>query len=143
MYLLGGIVLYSSFFAKGGPAKSGWTAYVPLSELQFSPGHGQDLWILSLHVLAISSFAGAVNFIATIHNMRAPGMTWTRMPLFVWSIEVYAGLLVVILPVIGAGLTMLLLDRRWGRTSSSPTRAGTRCSTSTSSGSSGTRRSTC
>ncbi len=114
MYLLGGIVLYSSFFAKGGPAKSGWTAYVPLSELQFSPGHGQDLWILSLHVLAISSFAGAVNFIATIHNMRAPGMTWTRMPLFVWSIEVYAGLLVVILPVIGAGLTMLLLDRQVG-----------------------------
>jgi cytochrome c oxidase subunit 1 len=114
MYLLGGIVLYSSFFAKGGPAKSGWTAYVPLSELQFSPGHGQDLWILSLHVLAISSFAGAVNFIATIHNMRAPGMTWTRMPLFVWSIEVYAGLLVVILPVIGAGLTMLLLDREVG-----------------------------
>ena len=114
MYLLGGIVLYSSFFAKGGPAKSGWTAYVPLSELQFSPGHGQDLWILSLHVLAISSFAGAVNFIVTIHNMRAPGMTWTRMPLFVWSIEVYAGLLVVILPVIGAGVTMLLLDRQVG-----------------------------
>jgi cytochrome c oxidase subunit I len=114
MYLLGGIVLYSSFFAKGGPAKSGWTAYVPLSELQFSPGHGQDLWILSLHVLAISSFAGAVNFIVTIHNMRAPGMTWTRMPLFVWSIEVYAGLLVVILPVIGAGLLLLLLDRQVG-----------------------------
>ena len=74
----------------------------------------QDLWILSLHLLAVSSLAGAINFIATIHNMRAPGMTWTRMPLFVWSIEVYAWLLVVILPVIGAGLLMLLLDRQVG-----------------------------
>jgi cytochrome c oxidase subunit 1 len=114
VFLLGGIVLYSSFFAKGGPAKSGWTAYVPLSEKQFSPGNGQDLWILSLHLLAVASLAGAINFIATIHNMRAPGMTWTRMPLFVWSIEVYAALLVVILPVIGAGLLLLLLDRQVG-----------------------------
>src|SRR4029079_16383615 len=80
----------------------------------FEPGNGQDLWILSLHLLAVSSLAGAINFIATIHNMRAPGMTWTRMPLFVWGIEVYAGLLIVILPVIGAGLLMLLLDRQVG-----------------------------
>ena len=114
MFLLGGIVLYSSFFAHGGPAKSGWTAYPPLSEHPYSGGNGQDLWILSLHLLAVSSLAGAINFIATIHNMRAPGMTWTRMPLFVWSIEVYAWLLVVILPVIGAGLLMLLLDRQVG-----------------------------
>jgi cytochrome c oxidase subunit I len=114
MFLLGGIVLYSSFFAAGGPAKTGWTAYVPLSENQYAPGHGQDLWILSLHLLAVSSLAGAINFIATIHNMRAPGMTWTRMPLFVWGIEVYAFLLVVILPVVGAGLLMLLLDRQVG-----------------------------
>src|SRR3954462_7673387 len=113
-YLFGGIVLYSSFFAAGGPAKTGWTAYVPLSENQYAPGHGQDLWILSLHLLAVSSLAGAINFIATIHNMRAAGMTWTRMPLFVWGIEVYAFLLVVILPVVGAGLLMLLLDRQVG-----------------------------
>jgi cytochrome c oxidase subunit 1 len=114
MFLLGGIVLYSSFFAKGGPAKAGWTAYPPLSEHAYSTGNGQDLWILSLHLLAVSSLAGAINFIATIHNMRAPGMTWTRMPLFVWSIEVYAALLVVILPVIGVGLLLLLLDRQVG-----------------------------
>ncbi len=114
MFLLGGVVLYSSWLAKGGPSKSGWTAYTPLSENGFSPGQGQDLWILSLHILAISSLAGAINFIATIHNMRAPGMTWTRIPLFIWSIEVYAALLIVILPVIGAGLLMLLLDRQVG-----------------------------
>jgi cytochrome c oxidase subunit 1 len=114
MFLFGGIVLYSSFLANGGPAKAGWTAYVPLSEKTFSPGNGQDLWILSLHLLAVSSLAGAINFIATIHNMRAPGMTWTRIPLFVWSIVVYAGLLVVVLPVIGAGLLLLLLDRQVG-----------------------------
>ena len=114
MFLFGGIVLYSSFFTKGGPAEAGWTSYPPLSEGAFSRGNGQDLWILSLHILAVSSLAGAINFIATIHNMRAPGMTWTRMPLFVWSIEVYAALLVVVLPVIGAGLLLLLLDRQVG-----------------------------
>jgi cytochrome c oxidase subunit 1 len=114
MFLLGGVVLYSSYLAKGGPAKAGWTSYPPLSEDAFSRGNGQDLWILSLHILAVSSLAGAINFIATIHNMRALGMTWTRMPLFVWSIEVYAALLVVILPVIGGGLLLLLLDRQVG-----------------------------
>jgi len=112
MFLLGGIVLYSSWFAAGGPARSGWTAYVPLSETIYSPGHGQDYWILGLHILTISSFAGAVNFIVTIHNMRAPGMSWMRLPLFVWSIETYAILLVAVLPALSAGLTMLLLDRQ-------------------------------
>ena len=114
MFLFGGIVLYSSFFAKGGPSGAGWTAYTPLSEKSFEPGNGVDLWILSLHLLAVSSLAGAINFIATIHNMRTTGMSWTRMPLFVWAIEVYAFLLVVILPVIGGGLLMLLLDRQVG-----------------------------
>ncbi len=114
MYLLGGIVLYGSFFASGGPAKSGWTSYVPLSEAFYSPGHGQDYWILALHILSISSFAGAVNFLVTIHNMRARGMTWMRIPLFIWSIEVYAIMLVAVLPVLSAGLTLLLLDRQAG-----------------------------
>ena len=114
LFLLGGIVLYSSFFAKGGPSQAGWTGYTTLTELKYSPGHGVDLWIVSLHILALSSLAGAINFITTIHNMRTPGMTWTRMPLFIWSIVVYAWLLVVILPVIGAGLLMLLLDRQVG-----------------------------
>jgi heme/copper-type cytochrome/quinol oxidase subunit 1 len=113
-YLLGGIVLYSSYFATGGPAHAGWTSYVPLSEKLYSPGHGQDYWILALHILTISSLASAINFIVTIHNMRARGMTWMRIPLFIWAIETYAILLVAVLPALSAGLTLLLLDRQAG-----------------------------
>ncbi|HEY7732661.1 MAG TPA: cytochrome c oxidase subunit I [Gaiellaceae bacterium] len=110
IYLFAGIVLMLSFFANGGAAAAGWTAYPPLSEQ--SPGNGQDLWILSLHLLTIASMAGAINFIVTIHNLRTRGMTWMRVPLFVWSIEVYAWLLILVLPTLSAGLTMLLLDRQ-------------------------------
>jgi cytochrome c oxidase subunit I len=114
LFLLGGGVLYSSWFAKGGPAACGWTCYAPLSEVAYSHGHGVDLWILSLHLLSIGSLLGAINFIATIHNMRTPGMTWMRIPLFVWTIEIYAVLLVIVLPALSGGLTLLLLDRRAG-----------------------------
>ena len=110
MFLFGGIVLYASWFSANGAPQAGWTSYVPLSVQ--SPGTGQDLWILSLHVLTIASLAGAINFIVTIHNMRTAGMTWMRLPLFVWTIEVYAFLLVLVLPALSAGLTLLLLDRQ-------------------------------
>ena len=109
MYFLGGAVLLLSFFAKGGAAQAGWTSYPPLSTQ--TPGNGQDLWILSLHILTISSIAGAINFVVTIHNLRTRGMTWMRMPLFVWSIEMFAWLLIAVLPVLSAALTLLLLDR--------------------------------
>src|SRR5436305_12720544 len=114
LYLLGGIVLWSSWFATGGTAKSGWWSYPTLSELQFSPGHGQDYWILSIHILTLSSLAGAINFLVTITNMRTRGMSWTRMPLFVWAILVYAVLLMLALPTLAAAMTMLLLDRQAG-----------------------------
>ena len=123
LFLLGGIVLLLSFFARGGAADTGWTAYVPLSTLH-SPGHGQDLWILSLHILSISSAAGAINFIVTIHNMRAPGMSWTRIPLFCWSILTYAWMLIIVLPVLSAGLTMMLLDREAGTNFFNPAKGG-------------------
>jgi cytochrome c oxidase subunit 1 len=110
LFLFGGVILYSSWFAQGGAAKAGWTAYPPLSAE--TAGNGQDLWIVGLHVLSLSSLAGAINFLATIHNMRTAGMTWMRLPLFVWTIEIYAGLLVLVLPALSAGLTMLLLDRQ-------------------------------
>jgi len=112
LFLFGGVILMLSFFAQGGAAKSGWTSYPPLSVQ--SIGNGQDLWILALHVLSVSSLAGAINFIVTIVNMRTPGMSWTRMPLFVWAIGTYAVLLVAVLPALSAGLTLLLLDRQAG-----------------------------
>ncbi len=112
LFLFGGVVLYASFFATGGAAQTGWTLYPPLSE-QYA-GIGVDLAILSLHILTVSSLVGAINFIVTIHRMRAPGMTWMRVPLFVWSIDVYAWILVIVLPALSAGLTMLLLDRQYG-----------------------------
>jgi cytochrome c oxidase subunit I len=114
LFLFGGLTLFLSFFANGGAASAGWYSYPTLSESFFSPGHGQDLWILSLHLVGISSLIGAINFVCTIHNMRAPGMSWMRIPLFVWTIEIYAVLLVIVIPVIAAGITMLLLDRQAG-----------------------------
>jgi cytochrome c oxidase subunit I len=114
LFLFGGVTMFLSFLAGGGAAKAGWYSYPPLSEKFFSPGHGQDLWILSLHLVALSSLAGAINFICTIHNMRAPGMSWMRIPLFVWTIEIYSILIVLVIPVIGVGLTFLLLDRQVG-----------------------------
>ena len=112
LFLLGGIVLYGSWFASGGAPKAGWTSYVPLSAK--TPGTGQDLWILSLHILSIASLIGAINFLVTIWRMRTPGMTRMRMPLFVWAIEAYSALLVLVLPALSAGLTLLLLDRQVG-----------------------------
>src|SRR5204862_3511535 len=107
-------VLYASWFSGGGAARAGWYSYPPLSERAFEPGNGQDLWILAIHLTTISSILGAINFIVTIHNMRAPGMSWMRLPLFVWSVEVYAILLLIALSELSGALTLLLLDRQVG-----------------------------
>ena len=123
LFLLGGIVLYSSWFSTGGAPSAGWTSYVPLST-RHSAGSGQDLWILSLHLLSISSLVGAINLIVTITNMRAPGMTWLRVPLFTWSMLVYGWLLVVVLPALSAGLTLMLLDRKAGTNFFTPDKGG-------------------
>jgi cytochrome c oxidase subunit I len=122
LFVLGGVVILGSFFADGGPAHTGWTGYTPLS--RDTPGSGQDLWILGLHLTSLSSLAGAINFIVTIHNMRAPGMTWMRIPLFVWAIEAYAVLLVLVLPTISAAVTLLLLDRQTGTEFFAPDNGG-------------------
>jgi cytochrome c oxidase subunit I len=110
---LGGLTMYAGFLF-GGTGDAGWTGYVPLTEKQYSPQVGQDLWILGLHTLGISSMLGGINFLATIHNMRAKGMTWFRLPLFVWSQEVTQALVVLASPFLAGTLLMLLLDRQAG-----------------------------
>jgi cytochrome c oxidase subunit I len=111
LLLFGGIVMYSGF-VWGGVADAGWTSYPPLSVQ--SPGHGQDLWIVGIHLLGISSLIGAINCICTIHNMRAPGMRLSRLPLFTWAIDVYSVMIIAAGPVLAGALTMLLLDRNYG-----------------------------
>src|SRR5260370_34963984 len=81
------------------PPGAGWWSYPPLSSIQFSPSGGQDAWIFLIHLTGISSLLGAINFYATILNMRSPGMSWGRIPLFVWAILAYAVLLISALPV--------------------------------------------
>jgi len=111
-----GVVMLSSFFVSGGPAAAGWTAYAPLSaKVQYTGVNwGQDLWILSLIILGASSLMDSINYITTIVNMRAPGMTYFRMPLTVWSLFITAILLLLALPVLTAALAMLLFDRAFG-----------------------------
>ena len=112
LFLLGGIVLYSSFLANGGASGAGWTGYPPLSETAYSPGNGVDLWILALHLVSLSTLAGSINFIVTIVNMRTPGMTFMRMPLFCWAMLTFGILSLLVLPMLSGGLTLLLLDRQ-------------------------------
>jgi len=112
LFLGGGLVFYASVFFT--PPSAGWTSYAPLSDNAFLPDNGIDAWIFLIHLTGISSLLGAINFTATIHNMRARGMSWGRMPVFVWTILVYSYLLILALPAVAAAVTMLLTDRHFG-----------------------------
>jgi cytochrome c oxidase subunit 1 len=122
MYLFGGLALYASLFFT--PPEAGWFSYVPLSLKSYTASNGQEAWIYMIHLTGLSSILGAINFIATIHNMRAPGMGWGRMPLFIWTMLIYSYLVVLALASLAATVTMLLLDRNFGTHFFDPNQGG-------------------
>jgi cytochrome c oxidase subunit I len=112
-YIFGGIFIYSSMFL-GGMPNGGWFGYAPNTSITYSPGHNIDFWILGLQILGIGSTASAVNFIVTVINMRAPGMTLMRMPVFAWMTFVASFLMLFAMPIITVALVLLTFDRTFG-----------------------------
>ena len=108
-FFLGCVIMTVSFFIPGGAAQAGWTSYSPLASV--IPTDGQTYWLIGMIMLITSSLLGAVNFIATIINLRAPGMTWLRLPFFVWAQFITAFLLLLAFPPLEAAGIMQLMDR--------------------------------
>jgi cytochrome c oxidase subunit 1 len=105
------ILIIGSFFVPGGASAAGWTLYAPLSTQM---GVGMDFTIFAIHILGISSIMGAINIVTTVLNMRAPGMTMMKMPLFAWTSLITAYLLIAVVPVLAGAVTMILTDRHFG-----------------------------
>src|SRR5438105_3584716 len=116
-FVVGGIIMLVSFFVPGGAAKGGWTSYTPLGVIadtgpNFNPFfNGQTLWLVGFIFLITSSLLGAINFITTIIQLRAPGLTWMRLPFFVWAHFVTAFLLLLAFPPLESAIIMQLMDR--------------------------------
>src|SRR5690606_19159757 len=115
------VLLVLSFFMPGGATGAGWTMYAPLS---VQMGIGQDLAIFALHLMGISSIMGAINIIVTVLNLRAPGLTLMKMPLFCWTWLITAYLLIAVLPVLAGAITMILTDRHFGTAFFNPAAGG-------------------
>ncbi len=113
VYLFGGLFMNAGFLIGAAP-DGGWFGYTPLTTLQYSPGLNQDFWVLGLQILGVSSLAAGFNFITTVINMRAPGMTFMRMPMFTWMSFIVQFLIVLAFPVITIALVFLQFDRFFG-----------------------------
>jgi len=109
-FFFGGLLLNLSWFA-GAVPDAGWTSYVPLAGEYYSSGHGVDYYVLGLQIAGIGTLLGGINFMATIINMRAPGMTFMRMPMFTWAIFITSALIVFAFPALTVGLVALMFDR--------------------------------
>jgi cytochrome c oxidase subunit 1 len=114
LYLFGGIIVALGLLTPQGAAHWGWTGYTPLSNGQYSPGIGGDLWIMGLWMGGVGTVLGSVNFITTIICMRAPGMTMFRMPIFVWNVLITALLALIAFQVLAGALLTLEVDRKFG-----------------------------
>jgi cytochrome c oxidase subunit I len=110
LFFFGGLLLNLSWFFGGAP-DAGWTAYAPLSSSDLYSGSGVDYYILGLQIAGIGTLAGGINFLVTIINMRAPGMTYMRMPLFTWTVFVASALILFAFPALTVGLALLMFDR--------------------------------
>ncbi len=124
VYVLGVLMVLSSFLTASGAPATGWTAYPPLSMSQFTPGSGVDLWVLGLALVGVSGILGAVNLVTTIFAGRMPGMTMFRMPLFCWSVLVNQMLILFAFPPLTAALAMLFLSRHYGAGFFNPAQGG-------------------
>lgn len=126
LFLPSGLILIASFFVEGGAANAGWTAYAPLSSVApYNQAQlGQSLWCVGIFINGLASIAGAFNYITTIVNMRAPGMTLMRMPLAVWALFLTSFLLLLAVPVLSAAAAMLFFDLNFGTAFFDATRGG-------------------
>ena len=140
-YFVGGLIFFGTLFFDLAPS-GGWFMYPPLTSTQYSPGLGADFWLLGIGFIEISAIAGAIELIVGVLRTRAPGMTLDRMPMFAWTMLIFAGMIVFAFPAVILATMLLELERAFGWPFFIPRRAAMRCCGSTCSGSSVTPRST-
>ncbi|HLP07327.1 MAG TPA: cbb3-type cytochrome c oxidase subunit I, partial [Opitutaceae bacterium] len=113
-FLAGAIILNASWFVPAGAPDVGWFGYANLTSRTYSPDHSTDFWIMGLQILGVASIAASLNFITTIVNLRAPGLTMMRLPVFVWMTLITSFLIILAFPAITIALVELMMDRQFG-----------------------------